>query len=272
MKSDDLVSIIMPAYNASAYIETTIRSVICQTYQNWELLIVDDCSTDETVAVAKATGDSRVKVLSNQKNSGAAVSRNYALREASGRWIAFLDSDDLWFPQKLENQLNFMKEQNCPFCFTDYLIERDGCLDPCVYTGPDVVRLKEIYRYCYFSTITVIYDSEVVGLIQIENLKKNNDYAMWLKAAEKTNFLRMPAPLSIYRKHNGSISSGRKWRLVKYHYILFRKGQKFGRIKSVFCTARNLIWGVYKKVYYKRPLDDGVRTQVARLNEMVSIT
>ena len=114
----ELVSIVMPAYNVGDYIDESIRSVQAQTYTNWELLIVDDCSTDDTVDKIKAfMGDTRIKVLQNERNSGAAISRNYALREASGKWVAFLDADDVWLPEKLEQQLTFMIQNGYKFCY-----------------------------------------------------------------------------------------------------------------------------------------------------------
>ena len=120
----DLVSIIMPSYNTAQYIADSIESVLAQTHENWELLIVDDCSTDNTdEVVAEFSIDPRIRYLKNAKNSGAAVSRNRALREARGKWIAFLDSDDLWEPEKLEKQIAFMKENNYKFTFTDYRIQ-----------------------------------------------------------------------------------------------------------------------------------------------------
>ena len=105
---NDLVSIIMPNYNCEKYVSKTIRSVLAQTYTNWELLFVDDCSTDKSIEIVESFQDSRIKILKNEKNSGAAVSRNYALREAKGKWVAFLDSDDLWAPKKLEQQIKYM--------------------------------------------------------------------------------------------------------------------------------------------------------------------
>ena len=122
----DLISIIMPSYNASKYITATIKSVQNQTYDNWELIVVDDCSTDNTVELIRKLGDTRINVFVNERNEGAAISRNRALREAKGRWIAFLDSDDLWVPEKLEQQLKFMKEKGYAFTYTDYRIQMNG--------------------------------------------------------------------------------------------------------------------------------------------------
>ena len=107
--NEELVSIIMPSYNTAKYIAESIKSVQAQTYKNWELLIVDDCSSDDTDDVVRPfLSDERIKYLKNEKNSGAALTRNKALREAKGKWIAFLDSDDLWHPNKLEKQIEFM--------------------------------------------------------------------------------------------------------------------------------------------------------------------
>lgn len=248
---EGLVSIIMPSYNTANYISDSIKSIQAQTYSNWELIIVDDCSTDNSLDVIRSFNDSRIKLLSNEKNSGAALSRNYALREASGRWIAFLDSDDTWVPQKLEKQIKYMEERNYAFTFTDYRICLNGIWLPYISTGPDVVTKKKLYDYCYFSTITVMYDREKIGLIQIANLRKNNDYAMWFQAIEKSNAYRLPECLSYYNKHDGSISSGRKTKLIKWHYKLFRDGLGKNPVVSVILTANNLVHGVWKKRHYK---------------------
>ena len=252
----DLVSIIMPSFNTAEYIGKSIQSVIDQTYKNWELIIVDDCSTDNTEEVVSPfLEDNRILFLKNEKNSGAAISRNLALRKARGRYIAFLDSDDLWLPVKIEKQLEFMKENNYAFTFTDYRINLNGKWLPYINTAPDVVTKWKLYNWCYFSTITVMYDVNVVGLIQIADLKKNNDYAMWLKAIEKTNCYRLPECLSFYIKHENSISSGSKVKLIKYHYELFRKGMNKGIFISLLLTLNNLVHGLIKKVVYKRKVE-----------------
>lgn len=251
-QKSELVSIIMPSYNSEKFIFNSINSVIRQSYENWELIIVDDCSTDKTVEIIGDFNDVRIRCLRNGQNSGAAVSRNYALREAKGKWIAFLDSDDLWHPEKLERQIRFMKENCYAFSFTDYRIQLNGKWLPYINIGPDIVDKKKIYHYCYFSTITVMYDREVIGLIQIEDLRKNNDYAMWLQASEKTKFYRLPQCLSYYIKHDNSVSSGRKVKLIKYHYIMFRKGLHKSIIVSVILTINNLIFGFIKKLKYKK--------------------
>ena len=251
----DLVSIIMPAYNTANYISASIESILAQTYTNWELLIVDDCSTDKTVDVIKSYKDERIVVLKNKKNSGAALSRNYALREAKGKYIAFLDSDDTWAEQKLEKQINFMKENGYAFTFTDYRICQNGKWFPYINIGPDVVDKKKMYDYCYFSTITVMYEREKIGLVQIADIQKNNDYAMWLKIVEKSDAYRLPECLSYYIKHTGSISSGSKLKLIKWHYILFRKCLNKNPCIAVLFTINNLLHGILKKILYRKYID-----------------
>ena len=250
---NELVSIIMPSYNTADFIEKSIKSVINQTYKNWELIIVDDCSTDNTdEVVEKFLSDKRIVYIKNEKNSGAAVSRNCALREAKGKWIAFLDSDDLWHPQKLEKQIEFMEKTGYKFTYTDYQIQLNGEWLPYIIYGPEKVTKRKIKDYCYFSTITVMYEREYVGLIQIEPVRKNNDYAMWLKIIEKTPCYRFPENLSVYVKHDGSISSGSKWKLIKHHYILWRVAENKSLISSVLLTLRNVFWGIFKRYMYKK--------------------
>lgn len=252
---NELVSIIMPSYNTANYISDSINSVLSQTYNNWELIIVDDCSTDNSIDVVKSFGDPRIILLQNETNSGAALSRNYALREAKGKWIAFLDSDDVWVPEKLEKQIAFMEENDYAFTFTDYRICLNGTWLPYICTGPNVVNKRKMYNYCYFSTITVVYDREVIGLLQIADLKKNNDYALWLQAIEKSNAYRLPECLSFYMKHDGSVSSGSKIKLIKWHYFLFKKGLNKNTITSLFLTVNNLVHGVLKKIIYIKKTD-----------------
>ena len=154
-----LVSVIMSSYNTAEYISESIASVRKQTYTDWELIIVDDCSADNTDEIVKPfLYDKRIKYIKNETNSGAAISRNRALREAKGKWIAFLDSDDLWHPEKLEKQIRFMEKNGYKFTYTDYRIQLNGEWLPYVYTGPNVVNRRKMRYYCYFSTITVMYD------------------------------------------------------------------------------------------------------------------
>ena len=249
---EELVSVIMPSYNTAKYISDSINSVLYQTYKNWELIIVDDCSTDNTdEAVKPFLSDNRIMYLKNEKNSGAAVSRNYALREAKGKWIAFLDSDDLWEKDKLEKQISFMEKNGYKFSYTDY-IEIDENSEPLgvMVTGPKVISKTKMFDYCWMGCLTVMYDAEAVGLIQIEDIKKNNDYAMWLKVCKNADCFLLDEKLASYRKRKGSISNHGYLKLIKWHYELYRNSEKRNPAVSVALTVRNLFWGVYKKLVY----------------------
>ena len=205
----DLVSIIMPSYNTAQFITESINSVLSQTYKNWELIIVDDCSTDNTDDVIKPfLEDKRIKFFKNEKNSGAAVSRNYALREAKGKYIAFLDSDDLWFHTKLEKQISFMVMNNYHFSYTFYReIDEKSIPRKRIISGPKIITKKGMLKYCWPGCLTVVFDKDFVGLIQIDDIKKNNDYAMWLKISKKADCFLLQEELGLYRK--GRKGSGR---------------------------------------------------------------
>ena len=188
----DLVSIIMPTYKCGRFIEESIRSVKAQTYKNWELIIVDDCSGDGTVdkvlEIKKA--DERISIYQNSSNSGAAVSRNTALRNAKGRWIAFLDSDDLWEPMKLEKQIKFMQNNGYAFSYHEYveMDEQDILLGVHV-SGIEHVNKFDMFSCCWPGCLSVMYDASKIGLIQIKDIKKNNDTAMWLKVIQRYSYV-----------------------------------------------------------------------------------
>ena len=247
----DLVSIIMPSYNTAGFIRETVETVVAQTYQNWELIIVDDCSTDNTDEVVKTFLDPRIRYLKNERNSGAAVSRNRALREAQGRWIAFLDSDDLWVPEKLEKQIRFMEEHGYAFSYANYseIDEQSQPLGVCV-TGPKKVTKAGMYAYCWPGCLTVMYDASVIGLVQIADIKKNNDYAMWLKVVDRAPCYLLDEELGQYRKRAGSISRHGYTKLIKWHYKLFREANDRNSMVATMLTFGNLVFGVVKKICY----------------------
>lgn len=247
----ELVSIIMPSYNTGRFIAESIQSVLAQTYTNWELLIVDDSSTDDTDVVVAQFSNSRIRYLKNEKNSGAAVSRNWALREAKGRWIAFLDSDDLWHPEKLEKQLAFMEKNDCSFSYTAYVeIDEDSEPRGVEVTGPKRITKAGMYAYCWPGCLTVMYDALAVGLVQITDIKKNNDYAMWLQACKKADCYLLNEVLASYRKRSGSISNHSYTALIKWHYRLFRQAEGMNPVTAAIHTAINMVFGVYKKFVY----------------------
>lgn len=258
MQDHGLVSIITPTWACVSFICETIRSIQAQTYKNWELLIQDDCSTDGTdeLVASLVAEDARIKYACNPQNSGAAITRNNALSRAKGKWIAFLDSDDLWLPDKLEKQIEFMVKNGYHFSYTSYCEINDESKETGkIISGPKHVTKAGMYCFCWLGCLTVIYDHEWIGLVQVVDIKKNNDYAMWLKICQKADCYLLDECLSKYRRGRfGSISTQGYATLIKWHYKLFRKSEQMNMFVSIFITFVNLVCGVYKKMLYVKQL------------------
>lgn len=254
IQSHELVSIITPSWNSAIFITETIKSIQSQNYTNWELLFQDDCSTDNTKELVAqfAEKDPRIKYECNLHNSGAAVTRNNALKRAKGKWIAFLDSDDLWTPDKLEKQIKFMVENNCHFSYTNYCeINEQSEMIGKLVTGPKHITKTGMYAFCWPGCLTVMYNREKIGLIQIADIKKNNDYAMWLKVCKKEDCYLLDECLAKYRRGRaGSISTHGYATLIKWHYKLFREAEGMNPISSFIITCINMVCGLYKKKRY----------------------
>ena len=248
------VSIITPTFNSERFIAETILSVQAQTYQDWEMIIVDDCSTDRTAEIVASfqEKDSRIKYFYNTTNKGSAFSRNLALQKAKGKWIAFLDSDDLWHPEKLEKQIEFMTKNNFHFSYTNYCeIDENSKGTGILITGPKIITNKLMKAYCWPGCLTVMYDAEKVGIMQTVDIKINEEYALWIKIAEKLNCYLLDENLAKYRRHNNSLTSQSYFKLIKWHYLMFRKSENRNVVSSFVLTLGNLIFGTYKKVFYR---------------------
>ena len=262
MQDYGLVSIITPTWACGQFIAETIRSVIAQTYQNWELLIQDDCSTDNTKEVVeKSIAENpeckdKIKYECNPKNSGAAITRNNALRRARGRWIAFLDSDDLWLPEKLEKQLRFMVENEYKFSYTAYREMDNGSRETGVeIRGPKHISKLGMFAFCWPGCLTVMYDREAVGLVQIADIKKNNDYAMWLKVCRKADCHLLDEVLAKYRRGRvGSVATHGYSTMIRWHYKLWHEAEGMNAVTSMFWTCMNLVCGVCKKIIYVKKI------------------
>ena len=233
----ELVSIIMPTYNCGRFIEETIRSIQAQTYENWEIEIVDDCSTDDTEAVvaALAKDDPRIHYVCLETNSGAAVARTESMKRAQGEYMAFCDSDDLWTPDKLEKQLAFMKENGYAFSCTAYeqIDEDSQSLDRVIKT----VKKTDYNRLlldCPVGNSSVMYNVGVMGKFEVPNIRKRNDDALWLTMLKKEKYIwGMPDVLMRYRIRKNSISSN-KFSVIKYHWILYREIEHLSVVRSLF--------------------------------------
>lgn len=254
---DGLVSIIMPSWNTARFIGKSIKCIIDQTYQNWELLIVDDCSTDNTDDVVKPyLSDPRIKYFKNEKNSGAALTRNRAMREAQGEWIAFLDSDDLWMPEKLEKQIAFMNENGYVLSYHEYVkIDEDDKPLNIYVSGPDVVNKRKMYNYDYIGQLTMMYSAKHFGLIQIKDIKKNNDYAIRLQLYKKDSRVEahlLKENLAQYRIRKKSISHDKLSRKLKSHYDLFHMCDEKPAPLAFWYACWNMWFGLQKKRNYEK--------------------
>lgn len=248
-----LVSIIMPTWGCASFIGEAIQSVQAQAYQNWELLIQDDCSTDGTDKVVEpyAQNDSRIKYECNLHNSGAAITRNNALRRAKGKWIAFLDSDDLWLPEKLARQLKFMVENNYVFTYHEYTEMNEGGRDIGVYvSGLKKVTRFQMYACCWPGCLAVMYNADNIGLIQVKDVKKNNDTAMWLKVVKKSPCYLLKENLARYRRRAVSITPKPLYKRIWAHYPLFHIAEGMTPVQSFFWVILNVFGNAYKKMFY----------------------
>ncbi len=244
----DLVSIITPSYNSVNFIEETINSVIAQTYQNWEMIIVDDCSKDNSVELIQEyiNKDSRIKLIQLDINSGAAVARNRAIKEAKGRFIAFLDSDDLWVSEKLEKQIAFMIEKEVFLSYSAYKVMDEQGQQMGEFMPPNEVTYYDMLRTCSIGCLTAIYDVTIVGKIYMPEIKKRQDYGLWLKILRKGGTAKgLLLPLAMYRVHDNSISSN-KIGAAKYQWKIYRECEKLGLIKSYYYFMQYAIFGLIK--------------------------
>lgn len=246
----NLVSIIMPSYNSSQFIEETIQSVINQSYIDWELIIVDDCSSDNTEAIVKKCikRDNRIKWHRLDENGGAAVARNYAVRHANGEFIAFIDSDDLWESNKLHVQVNFMKQNEAVFSCTSYnKISEDGLDLGRIVTPKKIYTRWDLLKNCPGNS-TVVYNAAKLGKHYIEPIKKRNDYLMWLKVIRQAEKLHgIQEVLGSHRLREDSLSS-KKTSLIKFHWNIYREFEQLSIYKSSYLIIYWASKGVRQKL------------------------
>lgn len=248
---EGLVSVITPTYNCGKFIGATIASVQNQDYNNWEMIIVDDCSQDETknIVTEIAAKDDRIKYFCLEKNSGAAVARTKAMQLANGEYIAFLDSDDLWVPNKLTSQLAFMKDNGYAFTCTAYeQIDENGELLGKVIKTISKTDYNRLLLDCPVGNSTVVYSVKQMGKFEVPNIRKRNDDALWLKMLKKEQYIYgMQDVLMQYRIRSGSISNN-KLKVIKYHWILYREIEHLGVLRSLFHIG---YWCVIKALKVK---------------------
>lgn len=241
------VSIITPSYNSEKFIAQTIESVLNQTYREWEMIIVDDKSTDNTVTLIEtyAQKDKRIKCIVLEENSGPAVARNRAIEEAQGRYIAFLDADDLWMPQKLEKQIAFMQRESITLSYTGYYrFETSIEQVKDEITVPLKVDYHELLKQNIIGCLTAVYDTKILGKVYMPLIRKRQDFGLWLKILKQIPYAyAINEPLAYYRMHNDSISSN-KIVSSQYNWKLYREVEKLPWYKALYYFA----WYTYRSL------------------------
>ena len=238
---NELVSIITPCYNSEKFLDECISSVLNQTYQNWEMLIVDDNSSDNSSILINSYSkkDERIKPLYLNDNIGAAMARNKAISKAKGKYLAFLDSDDVWLPKKLEVQTNFMKKNNCSFVFSSYSVISDDEKPNYTISVPETITYKRYLKNTIIGCLTVMLDKEKFKNIKMPNLRSSHDMALWLNLLKQEKYAYgIAQDLAIYREHKSSNTSN-KFRAIYDVWNVYRKHEKL-----------NLFYSIYNFVFY----------------------
>lgn len=248
---EELVSIIMPSYNSSKFIAASIESVIAQTYKNWELLITDDCSKDNTVEIVQqyVDKDERIKLFCLRENSGAGVARNNSIKQAKGRFIAFLDSDDRWKHNKLEVQIPFMLENGYELSYSSYITcNRNGEIIGRI-TCKERLTYRTLLRDNGIGCLTCIYDTKRIGKKFMPIVRKRQDWGLWLSIIKETKnaYGIKDQYLAIYRDSNGL--SANKLQLLKDNFNLYHKVQGFNVFVSLI-----LLWGYFLPYYFMKKI------------------
>ena len=251
----ELVSIIVPTYNVKKYISETVECVKKQTYKNWELIITDDCSTDGTFELLQqfAANDSRIHIYQNMKNSGAGVARNNSIKHSNGRYIAFLDSDDWWYPTKLEEQIRFMTQTGFEFTFTAFEYADDKLNVVGVSHKPNKISKNRMLCGNNIGTPGVIYDTIRIGKQYMPEMRKSEDWALWIKLSQLTDAAySINRPLWKYRTLSNTLSRN-KWDLVHSNLQVYNEIMGYSKLKSLLMFAfvfipNHLIKIIYNKI------------------------
>jgi len=246
------VSIITPCYNSSPFLEETIQSVINQTFTDWEWLITDDQSTDNSVNIIQKVSDARIVLTISKKNGGAGHARNISLQKAKGRYITFLDADDFWEPCFLEEMVSFMKKEKAEIAYSNYA-RCDENLVPKIedFKADKEVTFNNLLKTCRLSLLSSMYDSKRVGKEFFPEGSKREDHVMWLNLLKKIPKGKpLPKTMAKYRMHPTSISR-KKQNIVKDQYLVYKDFMKFSTLKSLYYTANWAMNGFlkYSKIF-----------------------
>lgn len=244
----ELVSIITPSYNSAEFIEETIHSVFSQTYENWEWLITDDLSKDNTVEILQKYTDPRIKLQILEHNGGAGNARNKSLERAMGRYIAFLDSDDLWHPEYLETMINYMTENNAELVYCNYSRCSEHTMEPILkdFEADTVVTFSNLLKTCRLAPVSTMYDTKRTGKFFFPVKSKREDHVMWLNLLKEIpKGYPLQQTLAKYRMRENSVSRKKK-NIIKDQYLVYKDFMGFSTIKSLYYTANWAVNGFLK--------------------------
>ncbi|WP_299153178.1 glycosyltransferase family 2 protein [uncultured Christiangramia sp.] len=249
-----LISIVTPVHNCEAYISSTIKSVQEQTYTNWELFLIDDCSTDNSVSLIERiqANDARIHLIRNEKNSGPALTRNKGIEAASGEFITFLDGDDIWLPTFLETSLKTCLENKYEFVFSSYK-RCDEELQPLLsdFIVPEKVDYYQLLKACPIPCLTAFIDTRRIGKVYMPVMNKRQDWGLWLAILKKVDYAYgIKEPLAVYRMRKDSVSRSKR-KLIPYVWKIYRKVEGFGTVKSSYYFFHWAFNG-FKKYYVNR--------------------
>jgi teichuronic acid biosynthesis glycosyltransferase TuaG len=251
--SKDIVTIVTPSYNCAAFILDTINSVLGQSYNNWEMIIVDDCSTDNSVEIIEGiiSDNPRIRLIKLKNNVGSAQSRNVALEVANGRFIAFLDSDDVWYPDKLEKQVLFMLEKKIPISFTSYeLIDENGASKNHIIHSVEKLTQIDYLKNTIIGFSTSMIDTQIVGnSFRMMDIRTRQDTSLWITLLGKGFSAHgLNKALVKYRIHSNSISAN-KIKAAKQVWNLYFHIHKFGLFRSIYYFSSYAFNAIKKRIY-----------------------
>ncbi|HKX87470.1 MAG TPA: glycosyltransferase family 2 protein [Flavobacterium sp.] len=246
---NDLVSIITPTFNSEKFISATIQSVLKQSYPNWEMIIVDDCSTDKTVEIIQnlMEEDTRIHLIKLNRNSGASKARNEAIKLVQGSYMTFLDADDIWFSDFIKNSIETIKQTGIPFVFSSYRRSNEDL--EFVYSDfivPTKVTYTDILKTNSISCLTAFLDVKTLGIKLMPDIRKRQDMGLWLKYLKEIPFAYgIQKPQAIYRIRENSLSRNKK-NLIKYQWQFYREVEKLGFFKSIYYMLHWMYRGFMK--------------------------
>lgn len=248
--SNSLVSIIMPCYNSEGFVERSIDSVLKQTYENWELIIIDDCSSDTTASILhkyQKHYSNKIRIVLNKTNIGAAKTRNLGIDKAQGHFIAFIDSDDYWFEKKIATQMQFMESNQSSFSFTGSFVEESGSRK--LRNIPRRARRGDILKNNCITTSSVIYNARKAGKAKIPEIHKGQDLAMWLLLMKAFNHADgLDIPLVVYSKRKNSLSAN-KLSSAKWVWRLYRNVEKMSFTTTLYYFMFYVVNGIRKHFF-----------------------